>query len=205
MKINILAELLGFIALTLISLSYQKKTKSKFLVLQILANVFYGLQYLVLGAYSAVCMDIISLIRTYTFYSYESLNKKVPFKALIIIEIFITLIGVFTFNGNIYSLLPIVIGIVYSIAMWQKDLRITYFTAALTSVVWIYYNFVIGAYIATFASVIELFASIIGFLKITFRNNSLSYEEGLKLIDRYNKNNLTKKNSFSFNNYHYNY
>lgn len=205
MKINILAELLGFIALTLISLSYQKKTKSKFLVLQILANVFYGLQYLVLGAYSAVCMDIISLIRTYTFYSYESLNKKVPFEALIIIEIVITLIGVFTFNGNIYSLLPIAIGIVYSIAMWQKDLRITYFTAALTSVVWIYYNFVIGAYIATFASVIELFASIIGFLKITFRNNSLSYEEGLKLIDRYNKNNLTKKNSFSFNNYHYNY
>lgn len=202
MKINILAEILGFIALALISFSYQKKVKSKFLLLQILANVFYGLQYLVLGAYSAVCMDIISLVRTNTFYSYEEEGKKVPLTVLVLIEIGIALIGVFTFNGKLYSLTPVIIGMVYSIAMWQKDLRITYFTAALTCLAWIYYNFTIGAYVATLASLIELFASVIGFLKITFKNNSRSIEEAEKLIDRYSTNELKSR---KFNRYYFNY
>lgn len=167
-NINILAQILGFIALIFIVLSYQNTKKEKFLLIQIFANIFFGLQYFTLKAFSALCSSIVSLIRTIVFFKYEKQNKKAPFLILIVILITISILGIFTFEG-IYSLIPIAIALAYSYGTWQNNLKLTYIIGIIASILWIYYNFLVGAYVSIIGSVFELLASLIGFIKLNIK------------------------------------
>lgn len=73
---NIIAQLFGTIAVILMFLSYQRKTKKEFLNIQIFANIFYGLQYFVLNAISALVSNIISIIRTIIYIWYLATKNK---------------------------------------------------------------------------------------------------------------------------------
>ena len=88
---NIIAQVLGIIAITIMFLSYQKKSKKDFLFLQIFMNVFFGLQYTILNAFSAVAQNIISIIKSIIFYGYEKENKKIPAVYLIIFEVIVVI------------------------------------------------------------------------------------------------------------------
>lgn len=160
-----IAQILGFIALIFIVLSYQNTEKKKFLLIQIFANIFFGLQYLVLSAFSAFCSSIISLIRTIIFFKYEKESKKTPIIILISILIIISIFGIITYEG-IYSLIPIAIALAYSYGTWHNNLKLTYVIGIIASLLWIYYNFLVGAYISIIGSIFELGASTIGFIKL---------------------------------------
>lgn len=162
---NYIAQILGFIALIFIILSYQNTKKEKFLLIQIFANVFFGLQYLTLKAFSAFCSSCISLIRTLIFFKYEKQDKKTPTFILVIILTAISIFGILTYEG-IYSLIPIIIALGYSYGTWQSNLKLTYTIGIITSILWIYYNFLVGAYVSIIGSVFELLASITGLIKI---------------------------------------
>lgn len=162
---NYIAQILGFIALIFIVLSYQNTKKERFLLIQIFANIFFGLQYLTLKAFSAFCSSVISLIRTIIFFKYEKKNNKVPIIILIIILLIITIFGIITYEG-IYSLIPIIIALAYTYGTWQEKLKLTYTIGIIASILWIYYNFLVGAYISIIGSIFELFASLIGLIKV---------------------------------------
>lgn len=163
---NYIAQIFGFFALILLVLSYQNTKKEKFLLIQIFANIFFGLQYLSLKAFSAFCSSIISLIRTLIFFKYEKKDKRTPLLILIIILVVISIFGALTYEG-IYSLIPIVITLAYSYGTWQKKLKLTYTIGIFAAILWIYYNFLVGAYIAIIGSIFELLASISGLIKLT--------------------------------------
>ena len=162
---NYLAQILGFIALIFIVFSYQNTEKKKFLLIQIFANIFFGLQYLTLKAFSAFSSSVISLIRTLVFFKYEKENKKTPVIILIIILIIISIFGVLTYDG-IYSLIPIIIALAYSYGTWHNNLKLTYLIGIIASLLWIYYNFLVGAYVSIIGSVFELSASTVGFIRL---------------------------------------
>ena len=69
--------------------------------------------------------------------------------------------GIITYQ-NIYSIIPIIIGFLYTYGSWQKDLKKTYKIAITSSIGWIIYNIIIGAYIAAICSILELISSIKG-------------------------------------------
>ena len=64
---NYIAQIFGLIGLIFTILSYQNTKKDKFLIGQILSNATFTIQYLLLGAYSAVVSIIIALLRNFTF------------------------------------------------------------------------------------------------------------------------------------------
>ena len=167
-KINILAQILGFIALIFIVLSYQNTKKEKFLLIQIFANLFFGLQYFALKAFSALCSSIVSLLRTIIFFKYEKETKKAPIWILSLIMISIIILGFFSFEG-IYSLIPIIIALAYTYGTWQNNLKLTYIIGIIASILWIYYNFLVGAYVSIMGSIFELLASLIGFIKLNIK------------------------------------
>jgi len=162
---NILAQVFGLCALILMFYSYQKNNKKGFLLVQTFANLFYGIQYFLLNAFSAMVSNIISIIRCIVFYKYENKNKKIPIYILLIFEISIIILGIFTFE-NIYSIIPVFIACVYTYGTWQKNLKVTYFIGVIVAALWIIYNFVVGAYVAIIGSVIEFIGSVIGLSKL---------------------------------------
>jgi len=165
---NVLAQVIGIFALFFMCLSYQKNTKKDFLFIQIIANIFYGLQYLVLNALSALILNIVSIIRSIVFYKYEKDNKKVSLSLFLIFEMAIVVFGIITFKSY-YSIIPIFIACIYTYATWQNNLKITYFIGIIASSLWIYYNFVVGAYVSIIGSLFELFSSFIGLIRLNYK------------------------------------
>ena len=162
---NIFAQIFGILALIIMFLGYQKKSKKEFLSMQIFMNICFGFQYFLLNAFSALASNIISIIKSTIFYKYEKEEKNIPLLFLIIFEIIIIISGIFTYNG-FYSIIPLFIAILYTYGTWQKELQNTYKIGVFVSILWIYYNFIVGAYVAVIGSIIELIASISGVIKI---------------------------------------
>lgn len=160
-----IAQIFGGLALITCFLSYQKTKRKDFLVVQLITNIFYGIQYLILKAYSGCISSIISLTKNILFYNLEKKDKKISVYTLIVFEIAFIIGGIFTYNG-LYSLIPVFIHCVYTFGTWFKDLRITYLVAIGASILWIIYSLIVRAHISIIASVIELVASILGLKKI---------------------------------------
>lgn len=161
---NIIAQVFGILALIALCYNYLQTDKKKFLQIQIISNILYGLQYLSLKAMSAFSMSIISIVRTLIFYKYEKDNKKIPIILLIVFELIIMMFGIFSYT-TWYSLIPTVVAMIFTIGVWIKDIRVTYIIAILCASSWIYYNLMVGAYIGIICSIIELIAGILGFAK----------------------------------------
>ena len=161
----LLAQFFGLIALFLLVYSYQSKKKKRFLFLQLFSNIFYGLQYFLLNAFSAFGTNIIGIFRTFIFYNYSSKDKKNPTYWFVIFIFIYVIIGIITYD-SVLSLIPILVAFLYTYGTWQKDLKITYIIGIIVAILWIIFNTFIGAYVSTITSIIELIASIIGYKKI---------------------------------------
>lgn len=168
---NVLAQVIAIIALTMTFISYQQKNKKKFLFFQILASLSYSLQYFVLGALSGAITDLISLGKNVIFYKDEEKGKITKFNVFITIEIIVIICGIITYQ-NVFSLLPIFITIINTYGNWQKNLKVSYMIGFLNSILWIIYNVAVGAYVLIINCIIELIGSIIGIIKISKRKQS---------------------------------
>ena len=160
-----IAQIFGAIALITVFISYQKSKKKDFLIIQILANFLYAMQYILLKAYSGCSSSCISMIKTLTFYNYEKNSKNIPIIVLSIFEIAFIVGGILTFEG-LYSLIPVFIHCVYTLGTWFKDLKITYSIAIFTAILWIVYCLIVGAHVAILANLVELIAAISGLRRI---------------------------------------
>lgn len=162
---NLLAQIFGFLALSCIVFSYQQIKRKKFIVIQGISNIFYTIQYILLNAYSAVGSCVISILRTIIVYYFERKNKKMPLLLIVFIEILIIIIGMYTYK-NIYSLIPILIVFLYTYGVCQKQLTITYFIGIIAGLLWIVYNYIVGAYISIIGSVFEFISALLGLIKV---------------------------------------
>ena len=160
----IIAQIFGLVALVALFVSYQKENKKEFLYMQIFSNTLYMIQYFILGAFSASLANAVGATRGFIFYKEENKNKP-SILILIIFEIIFIISGIITFDGFL-SIIPTVLASIYTYGIWQKNLKITYAIGVLVAVVWIYFNYKVGAYVSVLASVIELLASSIGLRRL---------------------------------------
>ena len=160
MEINLFAQLIGIVAIAFWIFSIQKKEQHKILFLQFLSNLCYAIQYILLGAFEASSMNFTSAIRTYIFYSKRKNNKDISLNYLFLFIALITILGIITYK-SVLSLIPIFITVLYSISNWVKDEKWIRITVLICAFVWIYYNFVVGAYISIIGNIFEIISSII--------------------------------------------
>lgn len=160
----LIAQIIGIVAFLTFIFSVQKKNKKKLLILQLIANFLYGIQYLLLLAPTASFMNFISVIRCYIFYIYEEKNKKPSKLVLTSILIFIILIGIFTVN-NYLSIIPVAIAILYTISTWQKNMNITRWCFTIAAMLWILYNISVGAYTSLIGNSFELISGITSLIR----------------------------------------
>ena len=162
---NIPAQIFGAFAVIIMFLSYLKTTKAKYLFLQILCNIFFAIQFFLVGALSAAGICIITIVKSIIFYSYENKEKDIPFWCLLVFELVTIIFGIYIFT-DFNSLLPIIISCLYTFGTWQKKLHITYSIGTFASVVWIFYNFIVGAYVSIIGNLAEFIASLIGLYRL---------------------------------------
>lgn len=160
----ILAQVLALFAILFWVISILLKNKKNILLMQVIANGIYGIEYLLLGAFSAASMNFLSFLRLLVYYFYALLNIKMPKWILFVFIALVLLFGIITYDGLI-SLLPIIITVLYTYAFWQNNLNVARIIYIVAAIIWIYYNYEVGAYVGIIGNILEITTGLISLIK----------------------------------------
>ena len=75
------------------------------------------------------------------------------------------IIGIITYKG-IISLFPVIIGILYSMLLWQNNVKKIRIGTSVMILSWLIYNISVSAYMAALVEVVLLISSIGAIIKI---------------------------------------
>lgn len=172
---GIMSTIIGAIALIVWIASVQCKEREKFLKLQIFANLLYALEYVLLGAFSAVIMNLSSTIRSKIYYNNKLKGKENSLFELLIFIVIILVSAYFTYE-NYLTILVTCIAIIYTYASWQKKEVVTRYVFTFGAIAFLYYNFKVGAYFFVIGNFVELVSGVVAIarhdLKLVKKNPS---------------------------------
>lgn len=162
--IFILAQICGIIALILTVISVQFKTKEKIVMCMIFANLVVAIQYFLLNAITGGVISILNTIRCIVFYYYKKKDKKPSIMVLLIFEIIAIISGIISWQ-NIWSLIPILVTVIYTYGLWQDNVNIIRITTGIAGLGWAIYNIIVMAYVGAIQEIAQLVSSIISLVK----------------------------------------
>ena len=109
--VTLIGHTLGFISVALFFYSYQRKQKSEIVIIQTVATALSCIQYLLIGAYSGFALNIVCIIRNFTFY-YRDKKKSTELVSPILFAVLMAVATFFSWEG-IHSLL-ITLGLAFN-------------------------------------------------------------------------------------------
>lgn len=162
-----IAQLFGTFALIILIYSLQKNEKESLLKLQVLSSLFYAFQYLFLKAYSGFLMNLVCAIRNVYFHKQH--NKSIlSFVFLLFIICFLSYLS---YDG-IWSILPTVAVIVFTISLMQNRLTFIRIAEIIACILGVIYSIKVNAITGLITQIIELSASIIAFYRFDIKKKS---------------------------------
>ena len=136
--------------------TYQVKSNKKMiLILNIVACIFSATGFFFLKAYAGCIMSLIAVVRNILF-----ANKKInKFDSLIIILAIIVLLSLYTYQ-NVFSLLPVIATILYSLSVWQDNNKLYKIFGIPIEMCWLSYHIYVKS---LFGIILEsiLFGSVV--------------------------------------------
>ena len=160
----ILAQICGFIILILTVISVQFKTKEKIVMCFVFANVVAAVQYFLLSAFTGAVISVINAIRCIVFYYYKKKEMKPSLIILVIFELIAIISGIFTWQ-NIWSLIPIIVTVVYTYGLWQDNVTVIRITTGIAGFGWAIYNIIVMAYVGAVQEISQLGSSVIAIVR----------------------------------------
>lgn len=160
----ILAQICGAIVLILTVISVQFKTKEKIVMCSVFANVFAAIQFFLLGALTGAVISVINTIRCLIFYLYKKRDIKPSFIVLIIFEIIAIISGSISWQ-DMWSLIPIIVTVIYTYGLWQDNVKIIRITTGIVGFGWAIYDIVVRAYVGAIQETCQLISALIALYK----------------------------------------
>lgn len=156
-----IAQGFGVLGLLVMVISLFQKNKDKMLGYVVFNGIFFGIEYLLLGAFSGMFSNFFGIFRTYVSKEKENHRNLNKWYVLLFFIIGYTIIGFISFDGNIISLLPIIAEIIYVITLWQKDVGRIRIGTLLMVILWLIYDIFVKAYPSMITDLIVMSSTIV--------------------------------------------
>lgn len=156
-----IAQAFGVLGLLVMVISLFQKNKDKMLGYVVVNGVFFGIEYLLLEAYSGMFSNFFGIFRTYVSKEKEKHNNLNKWYVLLFFIIGYTIIGFISFDGKIISLLPIIAEIVYVITLWQEKVKKIRIGTLLMVILWLIYDIFVKAYPSMITDLIVMSSTIV--------------------------------------------
>ena len=172
MDINtIIAQVLGGIALILVCIGYFVKTKSTFMIIQVVANFFYASAFFVVGAFVGAGLVMISLFRCIYLYFCEKYTFKYTLHFL---TIFITLYIVTTILlwQSPFDLMPLSSSLLFTLGYTIQNLQTMRYVLIAPNAILVVYNIITTTYTSALLDFIEVVVIIVAIVKCIKESNN---------------------------------
>ena len=167
---EIVAQIIGFVAMAIFVFSFQQKTRKGILMLQMISEAFWVLHYGMIGAYTGMALNMLGVIRCYVYASRET--KKWADKDFIPVIFFLLSIatGVITWGGPA-SLLPMSAVCITSFVLWSNKPNIIRYFSYPGCACWLVFNFISGSYAGVLTEMFNLGSITVGIFRFDIRKN----------------------------------
>lgn len=156
---NWLIQLIGFIGLLFLVLSFQENNRNRILIFILIGQLIFLTHFIFLGAWTAVAMNSVGAIRTLVF-QYRG-RKNWAGKSIWPI---VFILGFFTFGflawESWYSILPIIAMSIETVGFWMKNPKTIRFINLFPLPLWFTYNLIVESW-PGITSGILIFGSIL--------------------------------------------
>ena len=157
----IIGQIVGLFAVAVFFVSYQMKKRKNIILCSSVSRILYVVQYLLLGAYEGVVLDILgtfsSILSGYKDKKFIKKNLKLT---VWLINIFIFIGGMLAYK-NIFSLCPIIGVILHTSALWITDEKIIRRVSLIGSPFWLIYNLSSLAYGSAIGDILSIISIIV--------------------------------------------
>ena len=151
---EILIELLGGLGILFAVLAFQCKKHNRVIAFRNLNMLFFAGQYVLLGAYTGMAMNIIGMIRNVIFSEQVKRGKSTRISISVFCAIFL-IAGILTWEGP-KSILLILAKFISTAAYGNKNLLVVRLLVLVTSSSWLFYNLFVGSYAGMLCEVLTL-------------------------------------------------
>ena len=160
----VIAQCLGAVALILVCCAYFMRSRKSFLLLNILANFLYACAFLTQNLLVAGIDTIISVCRTAGLYIFVKNDIK-PKPEYFFLNLAAYFINTSLFFQTPLDLLVLSTSIVFTIAYFSNNLRVTRALVILPNMVLTFYNIYFGLYTNAILSAVETCIAISAVIK----------------------------------------
>lgn len=140
----VIAQLIGFVALILLVIVFQRDNRKSMLRLMMAAALLYSVHFFMLGAFTGAAMNLLNMFRSYVFVNRDDAKWARHNWWLYVFLGAIFTLGVATWAGW-YSVLAIVAVSVQTIAFWSTNTRVIRYISLIVPPCWFAYNLIVGS------------------------------------------------------------
>lgn len=171
--VELIGHVLGFVAVGLFFYSYQCTEKRKLMLVQTVATALSCIQYLLIGAFSGFALNVVCIIRNFTFY-FRDKNKSSEMITPVLFACCMAIVSVFSWEG-IHSLLIVFGLVINTVCMGICDAKSFRKTILISSTLILVYNIFAASYSGILSESISLISVVIGIIR--YRNMHQSINE----------------------------
>ena len=173
--VYIIAQIIGFVAMGFGICSYQMRRRVNILIFQSLSNLFWVMQYVLLGTPSAVIALVLGILRN-VFYMLRGVVRFADSIAVpVVFSVLFTLSAFFTYS-NIFDILPTLAMIAASLAFFCKKEQHIRIISLFVAASWLVFGISAGSIasmVADSLTFISILTSIIRYYKKSNNNDTV--------------------------------
>lgn len=162
--IKVIAQIIGVLAFILSAISFQAKSFKMINILKIISQIMFTVQYLMLGAFTAMFMNMFSFVRGFVYIDLEKKNKSTILAQIVFSIIFISL-GILTWDG-IIGILAIMGTVIQTIAFGNTKPSNIRLINLPTCFMWMAYNLHYSSVGGLCSDIFSLISIIIGIIRL---------------------------------------
>lgn len=160
---NVLANVIGFLGIGANVLIYQQKTGKKLLILKLISDVLWAIHYLFIGAYSAVVIATVGILRESVFFNQD--KKWAKSRLWLLFFVFVSVVGsIFTWKG-IFSLFPMFASVISVISFGLNKPYLSRILALPISFFMMTYDIVFSSYMGILNECFTLTSTVIALIR----------------------------------------
>jgi hypothetical protein len=175
----IIAQLSGFVAMGFGMYSYQTKKRVSILTLQAFSNVFWLIQYLLLGRYSAVAANVIGILRNIIYLMRGRFKFADSRIVPIICMAAFVVSGVFTYTAPI-DVLPICAMLIATVAFFMDNEQMIRILSLGVAICWFTFGLLAGSIASMISDGITFFTILVAVIRY---HRIARYEKNTSLLE----------------------
>lgn len=150
---------IGFLGLIVLVLSYQQKNRTRILGLMLMGQLAFTAHFILLGAWTAVGMNIVGIVRSIVFLLSEK-RKWANWRYWPVVFIVLFLAAGLMARESWLGALPVLAMVVETTGLWLKNLKKLRMISLFPHPFWVVYNMIKGSWAGVITEVF-VFSSIL--------------------------------------------